>query len=102
MYFNFLNMMLQSGGKSYRVLLGRRDGMVANQTGANSNLPSPFDPLDIVIDKFSVHGLNLTDVVALQGMSFKTRALIRRVLSDHSLCSPIETPLTVSKILSYD
>ncbi|CAO2837190.1 unnamed protein product [Amaranthus hypochondriacus] len=56
-----------SGGKSYRVLLGRRDGMVANQTGANSNLPSPFDPLDIVIDKFSVHGLNLTDVVALQG-----------------------------------
>lgn len=59
--------MLQSGGPSYRVLLGRRDGMVANQTGANTNLPSPFDPLDIIISKFAAQGLNLTDVVALQG-----------------------------------
>ncbi|KNA18139.1 hypothetical protein SOVF_073620 [Spinacia oleracea] len=56
-----------SGGPSYRVLLGRRDGMVANQTGANTNLPSPFDPLDIIISKFAAQGLNLTDVVALQG-----------------------------------
>ncbi|XP_021771852.1 peroxidase N-like [Chenopodium quinoa] len=56
-----------SGGPSYGVLLGRRDGMVANQTGANSNLPSPFDPLDSVISKFGDQGLNLSDVVALQG-----------------------------------
>ncbi|KMT14376.1 hypothetical protein BVRB_4g071560 [Beta vulgaris subsp. vulgaris] len=56
-----------SGGHSYRVLVGRRDGMMANQTGANTNLPSPFDPLDIVISRFADQGLNLTDVVALQG-----------------------------------
>ena len=81
-------MMFQSGGKSYRVLLGRRDGMVANQTGANSNLPSPFDPLATVIDKFSVHGLNLTDVVALQGMSLKMRALIRRLFKRSLIMLP--------------
>lgn len=61
-------MLLQSGGHSYRVLVGRRDGMMANQTGANTNLPSPFDPLDIVISRFADQGLNLTDVVALQGI----------------------------------
>lgn len=56
-----------SGGPSWRVLLGRRDGVVANQTGANANLPSPFDPLDTIISKFTKQGLNITDVVALQG-----------------------------------
>lgn len=58
---------LLSGGPSWRVLVGRRDGLVANQTGANTNLPSPFDPLDTIISKFGAQGLNLTDVVALQG-----------------------------------
>ena len=61
---------LQSGGPSWRVLLGMRDALVANQTGANANLPSPFDPLDTVISKFGAQGLNLTDVVALQGSHY--------------------------------
>ncbi|XP_074319185.1 peroxidase N-like [Silene latifolia] len=56
-----------SGGPTWRVLLGRRDGMVANQTGANAVLPSPFESLDSIISKFGDQGLDLTDVVALQG-----------------------------------
>ncbi|XP_072990068.1 peroxidase N-like [Typha latifolia] len=56
-----------SGGPSWKVLLGRRDGLVANQTGANSGLPSPFDPINTIINKFSDVGLNTTDVVSLSG-----------------------------------
>ncbi|KAJ6325905.1 hypothetical protein OIU78_013071 [Salix suchowensis] len=44
---------LLSGGKSWRVLLGRRDGLVANQTGANARLPSPFEDVDTIINKFA-------------------------------------------------
>uniref|UniRef100_A0A7N0UF99 Peroxidase n=1 Tax=Kalanchoe fedtschenkoi TaxID=63787 RepID=A0A7N0UF99_KALFE len=58
---------LLSGGPSWRVPLGRRDGLVANQSGANSNLPSPFESLDSIISKFVAVGLNVTDVVALSG-----------------------------------
>ncbi|XP_073150851.1 peroxidase 59-like [Henckelia pumila] len=56
-----------SGGPWWKVLLGRRDGLVANQTGANVLLPSPFESLDRIIAKFADFGLNLTDVVALSG-----------------------------------
>ncbi|EXB29014.1 Peroxidase 59 [Morus notabilis] len=58
---------LLSGGRSWRVLLGRRDGLVANKTGANILLPSPFDSLETIITKFLNPGLNITDVVALSG-----------------------------------
>lgn len=60
--------MVQSGGPTWKVLLGRRDGLVANQTGVNTNLPSPVDPLDTIISKFANVGLNTTDVIALSGM----------------------------------
>ncbi|THU45862.1 hypothetical protein C4D60_Mb02t22440 [Musa balbisiana] len=56
-----------SGGPTWKVLLGRRDGLVANQTGANSNLPSPFDSINTIISKFAAVELNTTDVVALSG-----------------------------------
>jgi peroxidase len=57
----------QSGGPYYDVLLGRRDGLVANQSGANSGLPSPFEPIDSIIHKFAAVDLNTTDVVVLSG-----------------------------------
>jgi hypothetical protein len=41
---------------------------VANQSGANSGLPSPFDPIDTIIKKFNDVGLNTTDVVVLSGI----------------------------------
>ncbi|XP_038901470.1 peroxidase N [Benincasa hispida] len=58
---------LLSGGPSWKVLLGRRDGLVANKTGADQGLPSPFESLDDIINKFVAVGLNITDVVALSG-----------------------------------
>ncbi|KAK9999735.1 hypothetical protein SO802_019338 [Lithocarpus litseifolius] len=58
---------LLSGGPVWKVLLGRRDGLVANQTGANNGLPSPFDNLGNITLKFANVGLNVTDVVSLSG-----------------------------------
>ncbi|KAA3470963.1 peroxidase 59 [Gossypium australe] len=56
-----------SGGPTWRVLLGRRDGLVSNGTLANAALPSPFEALDAIIQKFVDVGLNITDVVSLSG-----------------------------------
>ncbi|KAD5961611.1 hypothetical protein R6Q59_014735 [Mikania micrantha] len=58
---------LLSGGTSWPVLLGRRDGLVANQTGANLMLPAPFESVGNITRKFEAVGLNLTDVVSLSG-----------------------------------
>ncbi|XXG51336.1 hypothetical protein AAC387_Pa02g5133 [Persea americana] len=58
---------LFSGGPTWKVLLGRRDGLVANQSGANNSLPSPFESVDQIIQKFAAVGLNITDVVSLSG-----------------------------------
>ncbi|KAH9740841.1 peroxidase 59 [Citrus sinensis] len=57
---------LLSGGPTWKVLLGRRDGLVANQTGANA-LPSPFEGLNILTAKFAAVGLNIKDLVSLSG-----------------------------------
>jgi peroxidase len=48
------------------VLLGRRDGTTTNVQSAN-NLPSPFDSLDKLQQKFRNVNLDNTDLVALQG-----------------------------------
>ncbi|KAI3868117.1 hypothetical protein MKX03_035333 [Papaver bracteatum] len=58
---------LLSGGPSWKVRFGRRDGIISNQTKANLALPSPFEDVDKIISKFSDVGLNVTDVVALSG-----------------------------------
>ncbi|KAL4611894.1 hypothetical protein ACB092_08G158900 [Castanea dentata] len=58
---------LLSGGPTWKVLLGRRDALVANQSGANTGLPSPFDNLGNITLKFTNVGLNLKDVVSLSG-----------------------------------
>lgn len=56
-----------SGGPSWNVLLGRRDGLSANQAGANSSIPSPFESLSNITSKFSAVNLDTTDLVALSG-----------------------------------
>ncbi|XP_022995227.1 peroxidase N [Cucurbita maxima] len=58
---------LLSGGPTWKVLLGRRDGLVANKTGADKGLPAPFENIDGILKKFTDVGLDLTDVVALSG-----------------------------------
>ncbi|XAR62407.1 Peroxidase [Bertholletia excelsa] len=56
-----------SGGKHWKVELGRRDGVVANQTAANTEIPSPSASLDAITSKFVSLGLSLTDMVVLSG-----------------------------------
>ncbi|QCE05178.1 peroxidase [Vigna unguiculata] len=56
-----------SGGPSWSVLLGRRDSVTANQAGANTSIPSPFESLANITSKFSAVGLDTTDLVALSG-----------------------------------
>ncbi|XP_072974032.1 peroxidase 15-like [Typha angustifolia] len=55
-----------AGGPSWSVLLGRKDGLVANITAAG-NLPSPFDTIANLSAKFAAVGLNDTDLVTLSG-----------------------------------
>jgi peroxidase len=55
-----------AGGPSWTVPLGRRDGTMTNVESAK-NLPSPFDSLETLQEKFRNLGLDDTDLVALQG-----------------------------------
>ncbi|XP_025605720.1 peroxidase N isoform X2 [Arachis hypogaea] len=64
---HFHDCFVNSGGPFWNVLLGRRDGTISNGTLASQVLPTPFDPLNTIISKFTNAGLNLTDVVALSG-----------------------------------
>nr|pir peroxidase (EC 1.11.1.7) A3a precursor - Japanese aspen x large-toothed aspen [Populus sieboldii x Populus grandidentata]BAA07240.1 peroidase precursor [Populus sieboldii x Populus grandidentata] len=57
-----------AGGPSWTVPLGRRDSLIANRSGANSALPSPFASLDVLKSKFAAVGLDTSsDLVALSG-----------------------------------
>ncbi|KAL8144626.1 hypothetical protein AgCh_002988 [Apium graveolens] len=55
------------GGPSWNVQLGRRDRRIANATKANMRIPRGSDSLPVIISKFAVFGLTITDVVALSG-----------------------------------
>lgn len=62
------NPLLQSGGPSWTVLLGRRDSRIANQSGANTALPNPRQNITTLKAVFEAVGLNTTtDLVALSG-----------------------------------
>ncbi|KAI4348789.1 hypothetical protein L6164_009467 [Bauhinia variegata] len=66
-----------SGGPTWNVLLGRRDGLTANQGGANTSIPSPFEGLANITAKFSAVGLDTNDLVALSGAHTFGRAQCR-------------------------
>ncbi|KAL6337860.1 hypothetical protein AAG906_002325 [Vitis piasezkii] len=55
------------GGPFWLVAMGRRDGLTANETAANEQLPSPIEPLENITAKFTSKGLTLKDVVVLSG-----------------------------------
>ncbi|CAL9774598.1 unnamed protein product [Musa acuminata subsp. burmannicoides] len=59
--------LLQLGGPSYTVQLGRRDATTASRSAANSNLPPPTLSLSGLLSSFSSKGLSSTDMVALSG-----------------------------------
>ncbi|KAJ3672845.1 hypothetical protein LUZ60_006219 [Juncus effusus] len=58
---------VMAGGTSWQVAYGRRDSMTAYPNEANNKLPSPFEDLNALKDKFSAVGLSDADLVALSG-----------------------------------
>lgn len=63
-----MDIYLQAGGEGWEVPLGRRDSRIANRSGAESNLPSPFEGVANLTAMFANVGLDSTDLVALSGM----------------------------------
>ncbi|KAH9314506.1 hypothetical protein KI387_023133, partial [Taxus chinensis] len=53
------------GGPSWNVLLGRRDSITANLSGASNNFPAPFFDLKALISAFQAQGLSAKDMIAL-------------------------------------
>lgn len=58
---------VQLGGPTWAVQLGRRDSTTASKTTANSDIPTPFMDLPALITNFKKHGLNEKDLVVLSG-----------------------------------
>nr|AFK49124.1 unknown [Lotus japonicus] len=58
---------VQLGGPSWEVGLGRRDSTTASRGTANNTIPGPFLSLSGLITNFANQGLSVTDLVALSG-----------------------------------
>lgn len=56
-----------AGGPFWSLPLGRRDGVTASESAANEQLPSPFEPLANITQKFTSKGLEIKDMVVLSG-----------------------------------
>ncbi|PON93267.1 Peroxidase [Trema orientale] len=56
-----------TGGPSWSVPTGRRDGRVSNRTEANNGIPAPTDNFTSLQTHFSNVGLDLKDLVLLSG-----------------------------------
>ena len=56
----------KTGGPSWSVPLGRRDGRISLASGASA-LPSPADPVSVQRQKFADQGLSDHDLVTLVG-----------------------------------
>ncbi|KAH9314533.1 hypothetical protein KI387_023160, partial [Taxus chinensis] len=73
---------VELGGPTWTVQLGRRDSKSASLSGANSNIPAPTSSLSSLISSFSNQGLSTKDMIVLSGAhtigqarctSFRTR-----------------------------
>uniref|UniRef100_A0A162A651 peroxidase n=1 Tax=Daucus carota subsp. sativus TaxID=79200 RepID=A0A162A651_DAUCS len=58
-----------TGGPTWKVPTGRRDGSISNVTEANNNIPGPSFNFTRLQTNFANQGLNLTDLVLLSGKS---------------------------------
>ncbi|XP_027176363.1 peroxidase 25 [Coffea eugenioides] len=56
-----------SGGPSWDVPTGRRDGGISSSSEVPNNLPSPLDPIAVQRQKFAAKGLDDRDLVTLVG-----------------------------------
>lgn len=62
-----INYVLQSGGPTWEMQMGRKDSITASKGAANSNIPGPNSTVDMLVAKFESAGLTLKDMVALSG-----------------------------------
>lgn len=60
-------LIMQLGGPSWPVPLGRKDAKTASQSAANTNLPPPSASLSTLISLFAAQGLDARDMTALSG-----------------------------------
>ncbi|KAH9314528.1 hypothetical protein KI387_023155 [Taxus chinensis] len=58
---------VELGGPSWTVLLGRRDSTNASLSAANTSIPAPTSNLSALISSFRSQGLSTNDLVALSG-----------------------------------
>ena len=58
---------VELGGPTYSVPVGRRDSTVANLNGARNDIPAFFQNLDIITQKFVNKGFTQREMVALSG-----------------------------------
>ncbi|KAH9314520.1 hypothetical protein KI387_023147, partial [Taxus chinensis] len=58
---------VELGGPSWTVQLGRRDSRSASLSGANNQIPAPTSSLSSLITSFGNQGLSTKDMVALSG-----------------------------------
>jgi peroxidase len=66
---------VQLGGPTWTVLLGRRDSTTASLSAANNNIPSPASNLSALISSFTAHGLSTKDLVALSVIQLVRRGV---------------------------
>ncbi|XP_062073709.1 peroxidase 20 [Humulus lupulus] len=80
------------GGPNWEVLLGRRDSLEANLSGANKFIPAPNSSLETLVANFDQQGLDVADLVALSGshtmgqarcVSFRQRAYDAEFFHEH-------------------
>lgn len=62
-----LDILVQTGGPSWEVPLGRRDSRGGSLSGSNNNIPAPNNTFQTILTKFKLQGLDLVDLVALSG-----------------------------------
>ncbi|URD99746.1 peroxidase [Musa troglodytarum] len=62
-----LHSVLQSGGPTWQVEVGRRDGVTAILSMATANIPAPTSDVATLVQKFQNLGLSTKDMVVLSG-----------------------------------
>lgn len=65
-------MIMQAGGPSYAVELGRLDGLSSTAASVDGKLPHPSFDLNQLNSLFAANRLNQTDMIALSGTNSVT------------------------------
>lgn len=86
----------QSGGPSYSVELGRRDGLISKASRVAGKLPEPAFGLNLLNSIFRKHNLTQTDMIALSGahtVGFSHCSRVANRIYSFSNSSPVDPSL---------